>query len=354
MGNQRKIKVLMVGPDRGVHGGISAVVNNYYDAGLDQKIGLCYIGTMVEGSKLRKLIKAVQAFALFSVKLPRYQIVHVNMASDSSYYRKSFFIRVAKLFGKKIVIHQHGGDFESFYYKEQDDRGRRRIDRVLSLGDAFLVLAPVWKEFFGHIVSKDKITVLPDAIGIPESVSKEYGQHKILFLGRLCKEKGVGELLQIMPEIKKKYPETMLYLGGIWEDESLRAEAWKYKEYVSWLGWITGEEKRKYLELCDVFVLPSYFEGQSVSLLEAMAFSCAVVASETGGIPQMIVRDHTGILVNPKDSDSLKNGLERALADAKLCRRLGEQARRKVSEEFSIEKNMEKLLQIYREVLKLS
>ncbi len=354
MKKQEKIKVLMVGPDRSVHGGISAVVNNYYDAGLDQKIGLCYIGTMVEGSKLRKLIKAVEAFALFCVKVPGYQVVHVNMASDSSYYRKSFFIRTAKLFGKKIVIHQHGGDFESFYYKEQDDRGRKRIDRVLSMGDAFLVLAPVWKEFFGHIVSKNKITVLPDAIGIPESVSKEYGQHKILFLGRLCKEKGIGELLQIVPEIKKKYPETMLYLGGIWEDESLREEAWKYKEYVSWLGWITGEEKRKYLEMCDVFVLPSYFEGQSVSLLEAMAFSCAVVASETGGIPQMIVRDYTGILVKPKDSDSLKNGLERALADAELCRRLGRQARRKVSEEFSIEKNMEKLLQIYREVLRLS
>ena len=74
----------MVGPDRSVHGGISAVVNNYYDAGLDQKIGLCYIGTMIEGSKLRKLIRAVEAFALFCVKVPGYQIVHVNMASDSS------------------------------------------------------------------------------------------------------------------------------------------------------------------------------------------------------------------------------------------------------------------------------
>lgn len=351
MKKQEKIKVLMVGPDRGVHGGISAVVNNYYDAGLDQKIGLCYIGTMVEGSKLRKLIKAVQAFALFSVKLPGYQIVHVNMASDSSYYRKSFFIKAAKLFGKKIVIHQHGGDFESFYYKEQDDWGRRRIDRVLSMGDAFLVLAPVWKEFFGHMVSGDKITILPNAIKVPEFAVKEYGKHKILFLGRLCKEKGIGELLKIMPELKREYPEVQLYLGGVWEDESLRIEAEKHKDYITWLGWVTGEEKRKYLQMCDIFVLPSYFEGQPVSLLEATAFACAVVASETGGISQMIVKDHTGILISPKDADSLKSGLKRVLSDAALCKQLGEQARRKVSEEFSIEKNMEKLLQVYREVL---
>ena len=51
-----KIRVLMVGPDRGVHGGISAVVNNYYEAGLDRKVDLKYIGTMREGSKVKKLL----------------------------------------------------------------------------------------------------------------------------------------------------------------------------------------------------------------------------------------------------------------------------------------------------------
>lgn len=352
MGEEKKIKVLMIGPDRSVHGGISAVVNNYYEAGLGQKISLCYIGTMVEGSKFKKLCKAVQAFALFCMKVPGYGIVHVNMASDNSYYRKSFFIKTAKLLGKKIVIHQHGGDFESFYHKEQNDRGRKKIDRVLAMGDAFLVLAPVWKTFFSRMIDEDKITVLPDAISIPEIADKEYGQHKILFLGRLCREKGIGELLQIMPELNEKYQDVMLYLGGIWEDQDLKAEAEKHKDCVTWLGWVTGQEKRAYLQMCDVFVLPSYFEGQSVSLLEAMAFSCAIVASQTGGIPLMIVEDHTGVLVEPKDADSLKRGLERVLWDGELCRRLGAQARQKVSQEFSIENNMEKLIQIYREVLK--
>lgn len=55
----------MVGPDRSVHGGISGVVNNYYEVGLDQRIDLCYIGTMVEGSKIRKLVQAVKAFFSF-------------------------------------------------------------------------------------------------------------------------------------------------------------------------------------------------------------------------------------------------------------------------------------------------
>lgn len=354
MKEQKKIKVLMVGPDRSVHGGISGVVNNYYEAGLDQKIKLCYIGTMVEGSKVRKLFQAMKAFVMFCLKAPGYQIVHVNAASDSSYYRKSFFIRAAKVFKKKIVIHQHGGDFENFYYRQLSDNGRKRVNKILSMGDAFLVLAPIWKDFFAPMVGENKITVLPDSIRIPADPKKEYGKHKILFLGRLCREKGISELFQIMPVLRAEYPDLHLYLGGVWEDAELKDEAERHSEYTTWLGWISDKEKSRYLEQCDIFVLPSYFEGQSVAILEAMAAKCAVVASKTGGIPQMIEDGETGILAAPKDADSLKKGLRRVLEDVELCRRLGENARKKAEAEFSIEKNIEKLLQIYRKVLELS
>lgn len=346
-----KIKVLMIGPDRTVHGGISGVVNNYYDAGLDQKIDLYYIGTMLEGSKLRKLLKAISAFVVFCLRVPKYQIVHVNMASDSSYYRKSVFIKAARLFKKKIVIHQHGGDFEDFYYRQLNDKGQRSVDRVLSMGDAFLVLAPVWKEFFSRMVDVNKITVLPNSIKTPKTGQKEYGQLKLLFLGRICREKGIGELFRAILELRKQYPNIHLYLGGIWEDKDLKMEAEKLSECVTCLGWIGGEEKKSYLNRCDIFVLPSYFEGQPVALLEAMAYGCAIVASETGGIPQMISDGQTGILVVPQDAEALQRGLERVLSDAELCRELGENARRKVKKDFSIDNNMEELLQIYRKVL---
>lgn len=354
MKEQKKIKVLMVGPDRSVHGGISGVVNNYYEAGLDQKIKLCYIGTMVEGSKVRKLFQAMKAFVMFCLKAPGYQIVHINAASDSSYYRKSFFIRAAKVFKKKIVIHQHGGDFENFYYRQLNDNGRQSVKKIFSMANVVLVLSPEWKSFFSKIVDGNKIVVFPNSIKIPPMAEKEYGQHKLLFLGRICKTKGIGELMEVIPELKKEYPNVKLYLGGIWEDKELKKTADHYPENVVDLGWISGEEKRKYLNLCDIFVLPTYFEGQPVSVLEAMASSCAVVASKTGGIPQMIEDGKTGVLIEPKNVRSLKEGLVKVLQDAELCRRLGENARQKAEAEFSIEKNMEKLLEIYRKVLELS
>ena len=349
MGNGR-LKVLMVGPDRSVHGGISGVVNNYFDAGFDRMVELCYIGTMKEGTKLTKLLQAVKAYICFLAKISKYDIVHVNMASDSSYFRKSFFIRTAKVFRKKIVIHQHGGNFPEFYEKELSDRGRQRVKRVLTMGDAFLVLGTAWKDFFGQIIGEGNITVFPDAIHIPDREEKQYGVHKILYLGRLCKTKGIGELLAVMPGLRERYPDVRLYLAGIWEDPQLKTLASSLGEYVTDLGWISGAEKQKYLRECDIFVMPSYFEGQSVSVLEAMASACGIVASRTGGIPDMIIEGNTGLFVTPKDTKTLEQGLSKLLADPELCRTLGENARSRAEEEYSIDNNMTQLLAIYEEI----
>ena len=207
---ENRIKVLMIGPDRSVHGGISGVVNNYYDAGITEKVDLNYIGTMVEGSKFRKLWQAVKAYVKFLVVLPQYPVVHVNVASDSSYYRKSLFIKAAKRAGKKIVIHQHGGDFETFYEKEQNDRGRAKIRQVLGMADTFLVLSPVLERFFKGILDPSRVILFPNAVPVPSNIEKEYGKQRILFLGRLCKEKGLRELFSILPQLHEQFPQMHL------------------------------------------------------------------------------------------------------------------------------------------------
>lgn len=345
-----RYRVLMVGPDRSVHGGISGVVNNYYEAGLDRRIALCYIGTMVEGAKWRKLIQAAKAYMQFLCKLPRYDIVHVNVASDVSYYRKSVFIWTASVFGKMIVIHQHGGNFPAFYEEDLSEKGRRHVKKILSMGDAFLVLGTAWKDFFGGIIGRERITVLPDAIQMPERSEKRRGVHRILFLGRLCREKGIGELLSVMPGLREQYPDVQLFLGGVWEDEELKKQALSMRECVTYLGWISGDTKQKYLRECDIFVMPSYFEGQSVSILEAMAYGCGIAASDTGGIPDMIVDGETGLLVPPRDADALEKAIGRLLEDDGLCRKLGEKARHKAEAEFSMENNIERLLAVYETV----
>ena len=348
-GERTVVKVLMLGPARSVHGGISGVVNNYYEAGLDKKIDLVYIETMVEGSKVRKLLQAGLAYIQFLFLVRGCDIVHVNVASDMSYVRKSFFIRKAKKLRKKIVIHQHGGDFQGYYAGLSKDR-QEKVKEIFSMGDVFLVLAPVWKEFFEQIVESEKIVVFPNSVRVPERFQKEYGQRKLLFLGRICKDKGIGELIDAFSAIREENLACELFLGGIWEDKALKERIEKCPVGIKYLGWITGEKKEEYLRECDIFVLPSYFEGQPVSILEAMSYSCAVAASNVGGIPQMIIDGKTGILFEPKNAESIKEALIGLLKDPDLCKELGENAREKVLDEFSIERNIKEILAIYERI----
>ena len=341
------MKVLMIGPARSVKGGISAVVNTYYQCGLDDIVDIRYIGTMEDGSKIHKLIVAIKALLTYVVVIKKYDIVHVNMSSDVSLCRKIIFIWIAKWQKKRIIIHQHGGHIEEFYEEKCNNLLRSIICKTLKNADIFLVIAPYLKEFFSNIITEDKIIVFPNGIQIPETVKKDYTAGKVLFLGRLCKEKGIEELLQACQMLRQEGTKLELYLGGVWEDKRLQEMADGYASWVHQLGWIGSKEKEKYLRECNIFVLPSYFEGQSVSLVEAMAYGCACVASEIGGIPQMLIEEETGFFCQVKDVKSLKEQLKRYLDDVELQKKMGQNAAKKMAEEFNIEKNISQLVEIY-------
>ncbi len=342
------MKVLMIGPARSVNGGISMVVNNYYKAGLDKRVDLQYIGTMEDGSKWHKLKVAAEAVIKFVKEIRHYDVVHINMASDISLYRKISFIYLTKLFKKKLVIHQHGGNFKEFYYFECGKKRREFIRKTLRKADVFLVVADYLGDIFREIISEDKVVILSNAIEFPKEVKEKHEGQKLLFLGRLCKEKGIRELLETVVELKEEYRDLELYLGGVWVESELKEIADKHKGFIHQLGWIGGEDKERYLQECNIFVLPTYFEGLPMSLLEGMAYECACIASGVGGIPQVIDNGNNGILIQPKDKESLKNAVRKLVSDGKLQKKLGKAGRQKIENEFEITKSVDTLLEIYR------
>ncbi|MBQ9990252.1 MAG: glycosyltransferase family 4 protein [Lachnospiraceae bacterium] len=343
-----KKKVLMIGPARSVKGGVSAVVNDYYRAGLDKQIELAYIGTMEDGSKWHKLLVAVKALLTFLVSVNKFDIVHIHMASDSSIYRKMPFIWIACWKHKKIIIHQHGGNFREFYFEHCGSFRQKLIRKTLNRGDKLLVIAPYLREIFAQLVEESKLVFFPNAIPVPSGIEKSYDGQDILFLGRMCKEKGIEELLDACRVLQKEFPKLQLYLGGIWEDEGLKKKADALGSRVHQLGWINTEEKEQYLRTCNIFVLPSYFEGHPMSLLEGMAFQCACVGTDIGGISQMITDEENGLLIPVKDEKALEEALRRLLSDRSLQEKLGRAAGRKIEQEYNLEKNLLKLLEVYR------
>lgn len=359
------MKVVMIGADRSVKGGVSAVVNNLYQAGLDEKVELTYIGTMVDGGKAKKACKAFFALFRFICSMPGTDIVHVNMAADASCLRKMIFMKAAKLFHKKIVIHEHGGDFQGFFYERCDERMRQRIKKALNRAELFLVLSDAWKDFFSELVDPAKILVMQNAVPVPQKAKTDYSSHRAVFLGRLCREKGIGELLLSVPLIRKRIPDFQLVLGGFWENgnEDLQKRAQELSDAVICPGWVSAGERERLFETCSIFVLPTWFEGQPVSLLEAMAAGMCVAASAVGGIPQIVADkkeadanflpegwDGCGILMEAKNAEKLAGVMIRLLEDEALRRKLGERARDRILEQYDMDRYVEKLVDYYESV----
>ncbi|MEN8243862.1 MAG: glycosyltransferase family 4 protein, partial [Thermodesulfobacteriota bacterium] len=105
-----------------------------------------------------------------------------------------------------------------------------------------------------------------------------------------------------------------------------------------------------FLKSYDIFVHASYLEGLGTSILDAQSVGLPVIATRTGGIPEIVDHDTTGILVPPRDSRSLAEAICELADDAPRRRRLGEAARHAV-EEFSIEKTVDRNIEMYKDLL---
>ena len=368
----KKKKVLMVGPDRSVHGGISAVVNGLYEAGIERYADIKYIGTMREGSKFKKLAVAAGAYIRFLTALGRADIVHIQVASDMSFERKRLFILAAHKRGKKLIIHQHGGDLKNWVSAGGDKR-KKRVAETLNMADRLIVLTPVLYDTIRDICSDSpevvsRMIVMPNSVKIPE-VADACGErpagdatrsceapvrvpHSILFLGRICEDKGIRELIDAMDALKISCPDVHLTLGGIWEEPGLKALAEARSDYISFAGWLTGKDKDEALRRSEIFVLPSYYEGHPVSVIEAMASGCLVVATDVGGIPMMVEDGHTGLLVKPRDVQGLTDALLKALSPEfdPVRAEIVAQARSLVEKDYDINGYIRRLIGIYEEM----
>lgn len=344
------MKVLMIGAGRNVRGGVSSVVNSYYDAGLDKMCELTYLPTMEDGSKLKKLFVAAWARIRFEFLIKKYEILHVHMSADNSFYRKAMFIRKAYKEKKKIIIHMHGSTFDLFYKERCNDAQKQEVKSVFAMADKVIALSEDWKSFLAeYICEPEKITVIYNAVKMPMPYEKDYCSQKMLFLGILGQRKGTYDLIEMLPEIFEKYPKAHMYFGGDGEREQAerlcREKA--IAEHVTFLGWVNGAEKEKLLKECSIYVLPTYHEGMPMSILEAMSYGMAVVSTYVGGIPHIISDGENGLLCEAGDKGALKRLLEELLENEEKRGALGRSAAKKIQSEFEITVSIRDVMELY-------
>ena len=165
--------------------------------------------------------------------------------------------------------------------------------------------------------------------------------------GWLLPIKGPMHLLHAMITLwQKKIDSVLIYAGKGELEGRLKAEALRrgVADRVFFLGWRSDIED--IIQLIDIFVLPSLNEGMGRVLVEAMAAAKPVVASNVGGIPDLVRHGQNGFLVSPGDRDGLAGCIEKLLADSQLRRQMGKRGQ-DLSRHFSVEMMIAKIDALY-------
>ncbi|HZT46179.1 MAG TPA: glycosyltransferase family 4 protein [Gaiellaceae bacterium] len=179
------------------------------------------------------------------------------------------------------------------------------------------------------------VRVIPPGVDVPAAPREPDEPPHVLYSGRLSAEKGVLELV----EAARGLP---LVVAG---DGPLRDRV------PGALGWVPHDELLRLYERAAVVACPSRREGFGVACAEAMAHARPVVASDVGGLRDLVVDGETGLLVPPGDVNALRAAVERLLGDAELRRRLGAAARQRIQARFTWERAVSLTLAAYGDAL---
>ena len=349
--------VLMFGPSRNCTGGISNVVNNWMETGIGEITQIYYISTLkitVSGQYILKFSNAVKAYFNLIVKSQqRIDIVHIHLSSYMSFFRKWFVFKYSKWMNLKTLIHIHGSEFDMFFNKS-NGFVKKIIVNVLDTADAVIVLSKSWKKFVKTISINPHVYILYNGSSLKKFSGKKQnnGQIVVLFMGRLGPRKGTYDLLEAFERAIKVVSNLQLIIGGDGDVDLVRELVFQkgLKTHVIIPGWISGKEKISIFKSCDIYVLPSYNEGLPGSILEAMAVGVPIISTAVGGIPEAVIENRNGFLINPGDVDSLFEKLVILGQDRNLREKMGRESQKIIEEKFEIEKIVERLGRIYAEV----
>ena len=312
--------------------------------------------------------KASSKKALFFVQLVystikslfrnKYSVCYVTLTSKGTAFYKDFLIvTILKIFGKKILLHFHNkgvaegskaNKINRFFYRFVLGGKKTKI----------ILLSPFLYSDISQYAEPARIFYC--ANGIPETTNTppikiKHSRTRLLFLSNMMMAKGVFTLLETCLQLKKKNIDFECHFVGDWLDITEDVFNEKVKQLglgdvVTAHGKKYGIEKNKFYQDADIFVMPSFDEAFSLVLLEAMQFGLPVVASNVGGIPDIVADNVTGYLVPRQDACALSEKLVALINNFELRTSMGIAARKRYEENFTMDKFESRFLNILNQV----
>jgi glycosyltransferase involved in cell wall biosynthesis len=173
-------------------------------------------------------------------------------------------------------------------------------------------------------------------------------------VGRLVPVKGYDVLIAAMQKIAVQLPQLFCLIvgeGQSREELSAQIHAAGLEERVRLVGYYARQDAMSILKASDIFVMPSRYEGTPIALLEAAALARPILASCTGGIPELVADEEQARLVPPGDPDLLAQGLTRLAQDHTYAQMLGRNAQQRVQQSFSLEAQVRLTWDAYQKAL---
>ncbi|HYC36431.1 MAG TPA: glycosyltransferase family 4 protein [Usitatibacter sp.] len=344
--------VVILGPDLAAVSGVSTHVNMLLHSSLADEFELVHFQVGSEGRDEgpigRALRLAFSPLALFFTILFRHaSVVHINTSLNRrAYWRDLAYLAVAKLLRARVVYQVHGGELPEKFFA-----GRPWLTAwlrwSLRLPDLVVVLASCELSSYRSFVPGQAVVALPNGIDcwqfehIVERRSTLRDPLRLIYVGRVAREKGLYETLQAMRLALELGVDARLTVAGGGEELSRLqryAAALGIGSRVAFVGPVFGHDKVNLLAGADAMVLASYSEGLPYALLEGMAAGLPVVATPVGAVPDVVAHGTHGYLVPLKDAKAIAEALALLAGDRERLEWMARACRRRVRAAYSIER----------------
>lgn len=266
------------------------------------------------------------------------------------------YIELIRHMGIKFYAHAHGYDVSM----RLQDRQWQKKYLALNNADGIITVSHYSKQRLIEAgIDGKKIVVIPCGVYIPENtawVEKSQTEVKIVAIGRMVSKKAPILLLDAFRRAWEVYPFIKLYYVG---DGPLYAAIWQYikafqlEQHVHLLGALPNEKALALLKSSDIFAQHSITcpmtgdqEGLPVAILEALSYGVPVVTTRHAGIPEAVINNENGFLVEEYDSSGMAEKIVKLASDVALRKEMAQKARATAEANFSWETEKGKLLQL--------
>jgi glycosyltransferase involved in cell wall biosynthesis len=280
-------------------------------------------------------------------------LVHFNLAlTKASIIRDFPLIFMARHLGKRMIIHIHGGDL--FTPKTKYRNTNLFLSLIFSGKNPVIVLGHHEKKVIQEKFNYKNIFVLPNCIGLKEASEFErlYTNNDILnllFLGRITEDKGIEYIFLALKSLKKRGIKFKFIMAGKGPGEKIFIP--KFNDLLGsdfeFKGVVAGIHKIELLKKCNVFLLPSFYEGLPMALLESMSFSLVPIITNVGSIKYVISDGVNGIFVKSHSSEEIVYAIEKLSKDKVYMQKLGNNSRQFIFDKFNPNEYIAKLNEIY-------